>query len=285
MKKVVSIALAILIFSTTIVAFASMEEKLNNHWSKGLIQKEFVAYYFPYLAKDGFDKLDPTAYISKKDFDLSLASLSKDYDLDISTSNIGTYELLTRKEIVELIGKKLNGIDSLKKGNKELPFQDINTMNKDSIELLRLLYNLKIINGVSKNSFAPDNKLTQAEAIIILQRVKEILEGMNQVAFSVSGIVQSNNSQESIITKEDGDKVLVTITKEFPTPGYGLGVEKIVSEEGGYKIYLKITPPPADSMQLQVITYKTITIEINKSELKQSPPYVFTVEGIKSNLY
>lgn len=285
MKKIVSIALAILIFSTSIVAFASIEEKLNNHWSKELIQKEFVAYYFPYLAKDGFDKFDPTAYISKKDFDLSLASLSKDYDLDISTSNIGIYELLTRKEIVELIGNKLNGIDSLKKGNKELPFQDINTMNKDSIELLRLLYNLKIINGVSKNSFAPDNKLTQAEAIIILQRVKDVLEGMNEVTFSVSGIVQSHNSQESIITKEDEDKVLVTITKEFPTPGYGLGVEKIVSEEGGYKIYLKITPPPADSMQLQVITYKTITIEINKSELKQSPPYVFTVEGIKSNLY
>ena len=285
MKKIVSIALTILILLTTVTAFADMEEKLNNHWSKGLIKKDFVAYYFPYLAKDNFDKLDPKAYILKKDFALSLASLSKDYDLDFSTNNIGIYGSITRLEVVELIGKKLSAIDTLKRENKELPFQDINTMDKDSIELLRLLYNLEIINGVSKNSFAPDNKLTQVEAIIILQRVKGVLEGMSEVTFNITGIVQSYNNQESIITKEEEDKILVTITKEFPTPGYGLGVEKIVREEDEYKIYLNITPPKEGSILLQVITYKTMTIEIDKNELRKSPPYIFSVEGIKSNLY
>lgn len=284
MKKIVSITLVLLILMTTVTAFAKIDEKLSNHWSKGLIQKDFVAYYFPYLAKDSFNKFNPNEYILKKDFALSLASLSKDYDLIQSTNNIGIYESLNRGEVVELIGKKLIEIDELKIGNKELPFKDINTMNKESIELLRVLYNLGIINGVSEKDFAPNNKLTQAEAIIILQRVKEVLEGMKEVAFNITGIVQSYNNQESIIVKEEKDKVLVTLTKEFPTPGYGLGVEKIVVEENGYRIYLDITPPKEGSMQLQVITYKTMTIEIEKKALKQSLPYTFYVEGIESNL-
>lgn len=284
MKKIVSITLVLLILMTTVTAFAKIDEKLSNHWSKGLIQKDFVAYYFPYLAKDGFNKFNPNEYILKKDFALSLASLSKDYDLIQSTNNIGIYESLNRAEVVELIGKKLIEIDELKIGNKELPFKDINTMNKESIELLRVLYNLGIINGVSEKDFAPNNKLTQAEAIIILQRVKGVLEGMKEVAFNITGIVQSYNNQESVLVKEEKEKVLVTLTKEFPTPGYGLGVEKIVVEENGYRIYLDITPPKEGSMQLQVITYKTMTIEIEKKALKQSLPYTFYVEGIESNL-
>lgn len=284
MKKIVSMVLVILILSTSVVAFANMDEKLGNHWSKGLIEKDFLAYYFPYLAKDRFSRLNPREDIMKEDFTISLASLSKDYNLDMTTDNIGVNGFLTRQEVVELIGKKILGKDIVLDENKELTFQDINTMNKDSIELLRRLYNLGIINGVSATSFAPDKKLSQAEAIIILQRLKGVLEGMREVSFNITGIVQGYKDQESIIVKEAADKVLVTLTKEFPTPGYSLGVEKIVSEEDGYNIYLKITPPKEGSIQLQVMTYKTMTIEIDKKQLKQLP-YTFTVEGIKSNLY
>lgn len=107
---------------------------------------------------------------------------------------------------------------------------------------------------------------------------------MGEVAFNITGIVQSYNSQECILVKEEKDKVLVTLTKEFPNPGFGLGVEKIVLEDDGYRIYLDITPPKEGSMQMQVITYKTMTIEIDKKHLKQSSPYTFYVDGIESNL-
>lgn len=288
MKKLVSVILIILLLSTNVVAFANMDTKVTNHWSKGIIEKEFVAYYFPYLAKEGFNKFAPDDYISKRDFELSLASLSKDYNLDTTTKNIGIYEPLTRKEIIELIGNKLIEIDTIKYENQELPFQDINTMNKNSIELLRLLFNLKIIYGVSNTSFAPDRKLTQAEAIIILQRLKGVLDemrGMNEISFSIMGIVQSYNAEESVIVKEETDNVLVTITKEFPTPGYSLDVEKILRHKEGHKVYLNITPPKEGTILPQVITYKTMTIEINKTQLMGTSPYVFTVEGLKSNLF
>lgn len=284
MKKVVSLVLVMLILSTTVVAFANIGEKLGDHWSKEYIERDFVAYYFPYLAKDKFNRLDPRADILKEDFTLSLASLSKDYDLEMNIDYFGIEGSLTRMEVVELIGKRLLEIDIKLEENKELTFQDINTMSKDSIELLKVLYNLKIINGVSATNFAPAKKLSQAEAIIILQRLRGVLEGMREVSFNITGIVQGYNNQESIIVKESGTKVLVTLTKEFPTPGYSLEVEKILREKDGYNIYLKITPPKEGMMQLQVMTYKTMTIEVDKKQLKQLP-YTFTVDEIKSNLY
>lgn len=286
-KKLVSVVLIILILSTNVVAFANIDEKLANHWSKDIIEKGFLAYYFPYLAKESFNKFNPDEYILKKDFELSLASLSKDYGLDASTNNVGIYEVLTREEIVELIGSKLVSMDTIKYENQELPFQDINTMNKNSIELLRILFNLKIISGVSNTSFAPDKKLTQAEAIIILQRLKGVLEamrGLKEISFNITGIVQSYNAEESIIVKEETDNVLVTITKQFPTPGYSLDVEKILRDKYEYKVFLNIKSPKEGSILPQVITYKTMTLEINKNQLMGSSPYVFTVEGLESNL-
>lgn len=268
------------------VAFADMDEKMVNHWSKNIIEKEFLAYYFPYLAKNGFAKFNPDDYITKRDFALSLASLAKNYNLDGTVNNIVTYEALTRKEMVDIIGNKLVLKDTIKYENQELPFQDINTMNKDSIELLRVLFNLEIINGVSNANFAPDRKVTQAEAIIILQRLKGVLEemrGVKEVSFNIAGIVQSHNAEESVIVKEGTDSVLVTITKEFPTPGYSLDVEKILKYKDEYKVYLNVVPPKEDSIQLQVVTYKTMTIEIEKNKL-MGEPYVFTIEGLKSNL-
>ncbi len=278
MKKLVSLTLIVLMIFSATLSLASFDEKVSSHWSKDYIDKEFVAYYFPYLAKDSFDRFDPTAAFDEKDFSLSLASLSMDFDMELTFDDILLSKDLTRREAVNIIGKKLIEDPTLKYEEKEIPFQDINTMDEESIELLRVLYSLGIIYGVSETSFAPDKILTQSEAIIILQRLKGVWEGMREVVFNIKGIIQSYNNQEAIVVKEEGDKLLVTITKEFPTPGYAMDINRIFRGKGEYKIQLDIVPPKADSILPQVITYKTMTIEIDKEQLIQGPPYVFTVE-------
>jgi hypothetical protein len=101
---------------------------------------------------------------------------------------------------------------------------------------------------------------------------------MNTVAFETVGIVQSYNSQEEIIVTENKDKVMVTITKSFPTPGYSMDVDKIRKERDGFRVYIDTTPPKPDSIQLQVVTYKTLTMEIDKTVLG-NPPYNFILDG------
>ena len=44
-------------------------------------------------------------------------------------------------------------------------------------------------------------------------------------------------------------------------------VDRIVKAGDDYIVHLNITPPSKDSVQLQVITYKTITIEIDKDNI------------------
>jgi acyl carrier protein len=278
MKKITSVLLIVVIIGISVTSFASMEDKLGSHWSKAYIEKEFLSYYFPYLAKDNFSRFNPNGDITKQDFAMSLASLFKDYDLDSTASSIGVESSLTRKELVDIVGEKLKELDFPVK-NRELPFKDINTMGSDSIELLKIVYDLEIIYGVSETSFAPNNKLSQAEAIIILQRLKGALENMQKIPFDTKGVVQTYNNQESLIVKDLNDKVTLTITKEFPTPGYSLSVKRIINTKDGYKVFLDSTPPKEGMMQLQVITYKTITVEIDKKALIKPAPYTFIVAG------
>lgn len=278
MRKILSLALIILMLFVGTSSYASFDEKISSHWSKAYIEKDFVAYYFPYLAKNNFEKFNPMDILDEMDFTLSLASLSKEYDIEFTAEDIGISRKLTRKEVVEIIGRKILEDPMIQYEEKEIPFKDINTMDEKSIELLGVLYSLGIINGVSAESFVPNRFLTQSEAIIILQRLKGVWEEMRELAFDVKGIIQSYNNQETVVVKDEGDKVLVTITKEFPTPGYSMDVRRILKGSNGYKIQLNIVPPKADAILPQVITYKTMTLEIDKEQLSQGPPYVFFIE-------
>lgn len=275
MKKfVILIIIGVLLTST--VSFGTIGEKLSNHWAKNEIDKVFVAYYFPYLAKDNFEKFDPSSPISEQDFNLSLNSLLKDFEFEVG--GLGGDYHMSRGDMVNILASKLSEIGIKDEASSNIPFIDTNTMNVNSIVLLRLLYNQGIIKGDSNSTFGPERGLSQVEAIIILQRVKGVLEEMNNIAFETLGIVQTFNNQEEIIITNEDNKVLVTITKQFPTPGYSMSVKKIMKTGGDYKIYFDITPPKPDSIQLQVITYKTLTMKIEKSKLG-NPPYKFTFDG------
>ncbi|TJX14397.1 protease complex subunit PrcB family protein [Tissierella creatinini] len=101
---------------------------------------------------------------------------------------------------------------------------------------------------------------------------------MNTIVFNTLGIVQSYNSQEEIIIREESNNVKVTITKQFPTPGYSIAIDKILREKSGYRIYFNILSPSSDAILPQVITYKTLTLNIDKSQLGK-PPYNFILDG------
>lgn len=276
MRKVGILLLVLILLTSWTVSYANMEEKIDNHWSKGSINKSFLSYYFPYLAKDNFKKFDPNGTITRDEFNLSVASLFKDYEFDVqATDNTGN---LTRKAMTSSLGNKLLSIGIKNEENTVLPFRDINTMDESSIELLRLLYSNGIIRGDSNSIFAPNRNLSQAESIIILQRVKGVLDDMNNIPFETVGVIQSFNNQEEIVTTQDKNQVLVTVTKEFPTPGYDMSVSRITNENNGKKIQFNIKPPAPDSVQLQVITYKTITIAIDKKYIGDAP-YNFILDG------
>lgn len=75
-------------------------------------------------------------------------------------------------------------------------------------------------------------------------------------------------SNSTVQVLEDDDKVIIEITKQFPSPGYNMDVDKIVqSSNGRYDIHVDIVKPDVSRTCLQVITYKTISVEIDKRDL------------------
>lgn len=253
---------------------ANMDGIIKNHWSKDLIDKDFFVYYFPYLAKENFKRFEPNGAINEDEFLLSFSSLLKDNGY--ANSLLGWSVELSRREMAKVIGGRLIEEKLIVPSGNEIPFTDIKHMADEEQKIIEALHQSGIIEGQTKTIYNPGRKVTQAEAIIVLQRVGNLLEKVNTISFKLSGVVQSYSGKEGITFKTEGDKVLVTITKEFPTPGYSIGVDKIIRSKDEHKIYLSITPPRKDADLLQVITYKTITIEIEKENIGD-PPYNFVL--------
>lgn len=276
MKRVFIFLLVFTLILSFTVAYGDMASKLHNHWSRDMIDRSFLAYYFPYLARNNFEKFDPRASISSQDFKLSTASLLSSYGYEIKL--VGADGVFLRKDLVEYFDEVVGLLDFKLESDHNLQFKDIDKLNPNSIRTLKMLNKYNIVQGDTKTLFSPNRELSQAEAVIVLQRVKEALDNLDSITFNVIGFVQSFDNQEEMVVNNDKDRILVTITKQFPTPGYMMDVKNILRTKEGYMIKVHITNPEDTRDVIQVITYQTLTIEIPKEELDDTP-YNFYLEG------
>ncbi|MGM0397151.1 MAG: protease complex subunit PrcB family protein [Bacillota bacterium] len=278
-KKTLSLVIAFaLVLVSGSVALGDIEEKLQGHWSENSIDKSFATFYFPYLARDSFAGFNPDAGISRENFTLSLASLLKTQGYMVS--GLASPGTLTRAGMAKSVGEKLLEIGLAPADEHSLPFGDISTMDNEALAGLRLLHREGIVRGESSSVFNPARRLTQAEAIIVLQRIQSAVKNFSEIDYRTLGVTQSYNNHEEIITKVSDDVVTLVVTREFPTPGYSISVKSIERENESFRVYFKITPPEPGTMVPQVITYKTITIELDREDLGE-PPYDFVVDGFR----
>lgn len=277
MRKILSFLLILaLVLSIGSPALAKMEDKLSSHWARGEIQKDFFLYYFPYLAKENFSRFSPNDIIKEDEFLLSFSSLLK--NKGYTNNELGWKVDLTRGQMARIVGGKLIEENIIQINDNDTKFIDIKDRPIQEQRGIKALYQAGIVKGISEFKYNPLGKTTQAEAIVLLQRVEKVLDKRSNIPFKLLGVVQAYSGKEGITTTENGDKLIVTITKTFPTPGYNMKVGEIIKSKDGYKVHLNISPPDKDSDQLQVITYKTITIQVDKEHIG-SPPYIFMLEG------
>ena len=278
MKLISFMMVFALILASGPAAFGAVIEKLEGHWSMSLISDEFTSHYFPYLAKEDFKGLSPDGGISRENFALSLASLFM--DMGYTVDGIAVPGTITRAGMADMVGERLIQIGMEGAQDHQMPFGDVASLGIETQNNLRLLHREGIINGESNSVFNPQRNLTQAEAIIVLQRTQSAIKGWEDVEFITLGVTQNYSNQEEVTTRVSENVVTLVVTKEFPTPGYTIKVDSISREGDHYRVDFTITPPDPGTIVPQVITYKTITIEINREELGE-PPYDFSVEGFR----
>lgn len=245
MKRIL-LAVLILVFLLTIGLQAYAEE------CEPIAKKEFLASFDTLLSQYGYSKIDENSK-----------------------------ENLTRSEMATIVGKILIDEKIIDFKESTLPFKDISTIKEEEKMYIGVLYENNILKGRNKNIFDPKGQLTREESKIVLERLKGVLENMKResIPFKVKNVDQVySGATEGLILDENDKYYEVNIVECFPTPGYSMGVDDVVVQnDKDVIIYLNIVPPKEGSILPQVLTYKTMTIELDKSYLKEGP-YTFSTK-------
>lgn len=302
-RKLIFIILFISLLFTSNYVFADKDEYLKEHWAEKLVDKQFINKHFDYLFNEE-TSFDPDNNITKEQFMISLYSLLKEaypslYDwnniefLDffkekeivLNDENLKE-DILFRKDAVKFVIKSLESIKQIEIEISENKYTDLQELSQEYITYILKASNLGIVNGYLDNTVKPHKPVSQIEAIIILKRLEgELNMYKNTIPFNVISSDKGYNlKEETINVQELEDKVIISITKEFSTSGYSMNIDKIVKQsEGNYSIYLNINKPNPNSITLQVITYQTLIIEIDKKYLDDGE-YKFTLVSVDSLL-
>lgn len=302
-RKLIFIILFISLLFTSNYVFADKDEYLKGHWAEKLVDKQFINKHFDYLSNEE-TSFEPDNNITKEQFMISLYSLLKEAypslhdwnniefldffkekEIVLNDENLKE-DILFRKDAVKFVIKSLESIEQLEIKTSENKYIDLQELSQEYITYILKASNLGIVNGYLDNTFKPNKSINQIEAIIILKRLeRELNMYKNTIPFNVISSDKAYNLKgETINVQELEDKIIINITKEFSTSGYSMNIDKIVKQsEGNYSIYLNINKPNPNSITLQVITYQTLTIEIDKKYLDDGE-YKFTLILVDSPL-
>ncbi|KPU27432.1 hypothetical protein TR13x_05010 [Caloranaerobacter sp. TR13] len=280
----------VLLLLNSTISSASLDDRLKGHWAQKLIDKEFFTEHFNYLYKEDYKNFFPNEPISKKDFYCSLFSLMKKYGnqsvdiLGYDNKSIKDEDLkdkfITRKEIISLLVKCLETYEGdIQIYDLTNPFIDLDSINEKYKRDILKGYKLGLIKGYLDGTFRPNNRVSQIESILLLQRLeRELSMYKSAIPFRVvdnKKVYTQINKQISI--KENDEKINITIYKELPNPGYNMVIRKITKNGNGrYDIYIKTMPSDKYKTNLQVITFNILTIEIDKKYLTDNS-YLFNI--------
>lgn len=295
-RKSLWIILSIALFLSTVTAFADIKVDLKGHWVERVIDKSIVEAHFKYLIKDSTISFNPDFKIDKKNFMLSLYTMiSTDKDSSTEklndkahTEKVGKYLItkkilegdsslegkLTRKEAVKYMIKTLELSKEIQLTDTNYtPYKDILGLDDTYKRYILKANMIGLIKGYGDSSFRPEEDISISETIVLLQELKKQIEESTSIPYK---IVEEKTQKDTISTKEKGDKVLVTISKEFPTSGYNMGIKRVEKyAEGKYRVHLDIKAPEPNRAVLQVITQIRATIEIDKKSLDKK--YTFEI--------
>jgi hypothetical protein len=202
-------------------------------------------------ASDYFDKVKDTAWYASAFLAAKQSGLALDKSIDPNAA-------MTRIQFAHLLTQALQS-----KGNfpVTLMYADISDGGKLStaeMNSLQILVNTRLITLEKNNTFRPNEAVTRAEAAVLIYDAAKFAKEVITPDESVTAPAYDYESAVTLEKAANGvNKATVTV-ENLPNPGYGLSIERI--EFGANKtavIYFKVTPPPAGSMNIQVISTGT----------------------------
>ncbi len=304
MKKNIVILLIIALFLSTLTAFAELELDLKGHWAESVVDKQFMKDHFKYVLIEDLKATDLNNTLDKQYLLLSLYTMLNEHQKEIIEKNTDKENIenavkflvnkeilekdasmegkVRRKEVVKYVMKTIELSKEIQLTNTNfIPFKDILGLEDEYKMYISKANMINIVKGYGDSTFRPEENTTVAEGIIFLQRLRGEIEEMNKnIPFKVVEEKWYGTGTNNLITtSQSSNKIKVAITKEFPTSGYNFTVNRVEKyAHGKYKIHVDIKSPAPNSILLQVMSYKTITIELDRNLIDRGD-YKFEVSG------
>lgn len=268
MKKTMILILSIFIFGSTV-------EAGGGYWAHKIVETRFVNQYFSHI-KNG-SEIDYEKNLSVNDYSKALSKFYRDYNFNCS-KNFGT-KSLSRRDLINIYGPVVEDLSS----GRKLPFNDIDGLSSRERAYLEKLYDLKILSGIGPREFGLDKSLSQAEGIIAMQNLKNILYNREKLSFKISSRRRLSQANEYIRIRDLGDKIEVSLVYGLKGPLNSLHIDSINQSKtkGLYNIICRIEGPGSIDPKLEKIDYEELKIEIDKGQLKKGQSYDFRLIGLE----
>lgn len=279
LKKKALINLSLMLLLLTIIPYSNSYASIfAGHWSENYVEYDFYNNYFENHIQKLQTEYILNAEITKEDF-LRIFTEIAEEKVDITLENDELSKPLPRKTAVTWL---INAIEYEKmidmtdiEENRFIDLEGLENKEKENIFKAR---SIGLVNGYSETIFAPNDNVTYAQAIVLLQRLRKnpyLIEDL--IPFKVIDTITEHTQQrEGLFITEKEEKIIVTIVRRFNTSGYGLEVANIVKlDDSKYGINTNVIRPNPKHMVLQVISFVRTTIEIDKDYLESD--YTFEI--------
>ncbi|TDQ36772.1 S-layer homology domain-containing protein [Aureibacillus halotolerans] len=185
-----------------------------------------------------------------------------DHDIVLPKETAAT-QSLTREAFANLLHQAIRTTGEYTTTLQYIVLADEEKVNPEYMGSIQFLLITDIADLTQDETFAPQTKITRAEAAHWLANAVEYVE-----SYKAESPEADQNSPQVSVQEVDGEAVgdqrQVQFTVEAPTPGYALHVANVEYQEGVATVTLELQSPPPDSIQLQVITEISVTEPIRE---------------------
>ncbi len=289
MKKKILINLSLMLILLIVIPYSNSYGSIFvGHWSENYVEHDFYNNYFESHIQKLQSELILNTAITKENFLRIFTEIAED-KVDITLEEDELSKPLLRKTAVTWLINAIEHEEMITMNDtKENKFIDLEGLQDKEKENIFKARNIGLVNGYSETIFAPNDNVTYAQAIVLLQRLrKNPYLRDDLIPFKVIDTITEHTEQrEGLFVTEKDEKIIVTIVQRFNTSGYRLEVANIVKlDDSKYGINTNVIRPNPKYMVLQVISFVRTTIEIDKEHLESNYTFEILKDSIEMNSF
>lgn len=278
--------LAILTASSLMVTGASNMgtsfEDLSDHWAEGEIMTLYEKGYVKGVSKT---QMNPSGTLSRMESVVLVHRLVADslavddekwYEAAVRDakkklwipmwSEAELNQTMTRLEMIQMIYSAEMPAPAAYADVSIEQYTDLDTVDSTYHDAIKWATATGILKGQNGNRIMPDEALTRAEGMVIVNRLLTYRETENPEEVVMNPVDKMVGY--SVKPLENNQSELIISWGEKPTGGYVIKIDKVLFNEADIVVYYTTSAPNPDDLVTQAITYPKDSVIVSTEKIK-----------------